>query len=302
MQRRLIATILVLLTTGCAERKSDAYQTLQVEYDTLTPLAAQLKAEKAELEAQLSALKSGADASQIPKRLPDRIKLTLDTSSNIAKEIEARRADNKATDALLSWFQEDYEGRGISPENIELRAENGCAGSQVLRELSAAKLYYLGQRQLWRPLRGLLLFPSMPIKDNPLFTLIATHGEHLAKALVQARTHIEKTPKWQDHFSTLFDRAQRGYIGLDDFTKAGFPSFEDACLLVYSSYQEPPRNIELEDGSLHAELATEMLTMEGDRPAGSWLYSFWLRRYGDGTMPVVSMVLDGYLASQGGDQ
>ena len=42
--------------------------------------------------------------------------------------------------------------------------------------------------------------------------------------------------------------------------------------------------------------------MDGDNPAGSWLYTFWLRRYGDGTMPVVSMVLDGYLAYKGGDQ
>ena len=42
--------------------------------------------------------------------------------------------------------------------------------------------------------------------------------------------------------------------------------------------------------------------MDTDNPAGSWLYTFWLRRYGDGTMPVVSMVLDGYLAYKGGAQ
>ena len=39
--------------------------------------------------------------------------------------------------------------------------------------------------------------------------------------------------------------------------------------------------------------------MDTDSPAGSWSVP-WLRRYGDGTMPVVSMVLDGYLAYKGG--
>ena len=168
-----------------------------------------------------------------------------------------------------------------SGQHRELQAENGCAGSQVLRELSAAKLYFLAQRQFWRPLRGLLLFRSMPIKDNPLFALIATHGDHLASALIQARTQIEKTPKWEDHFKALYIRAQQqGYVGLEHFVEAGFPTFEDPCLLVYPSYQEPPRDIQLEDGSLHPELASERLYMDGDSPAGSWLYTFWLRRCG----------------------
>ena len=303
MKTLTISLALTFLLTGCAERKSDAYQTLQVERDTLAPLAAQLEAEKAALVAQLDALKSGADVSEVPKTLPDRIKLTLNAPSAFLEEIEPQRADDAATDALLHWFQEDFEGRGISPDNIELQAENGCAGSQVLRELSAAKLYFLAQRQFWRPLRGLLLFRSMPIKDNPLFALIATHGDHLASALVQARTQIEKTPKWEDHFKELYNRAQqRGYVGLEHFVEAGFPTFEDPCLLVYPSYQEPPRDIQLEDGSLHPELASERLYMDGDNPAGSWLYTFWLRRYGDGTMPVVSMVLDGYVAHKGGAQ
>ena len=293
---------LTLLIFGCAERKSDAYQTLQVERDTLAPVAAQLEAEKAALVAQLDALKSGADASDTPKSLPDRIKLTLDAPREVLEVIEPQRADDAATDALLRWFKSDYEGRGINPTNIELQADDDCEGSQVLRELSAAKLYFFAQRRFWRPLRGLALFSSMPIKDNPIFELIETHGHHLAKALAQARTQIEATPNWEDHFAELFDRAQRGYVGLEHFVKAGFPTFEDQCLLSYTSYQEPPRAIELEDGSLHAELATERLSMDGDSPAGSWLYTFWLRRYGDGTMPVVSMVLDGYLAYKGGDQ
>ena len=76
MKTLTISLALTFLLTGCAERKSDAYQTLQVERDTLAPLAAQLEAEKAELEAQLDALKSGADTSEVPKTLPDRIKLT----------------------------------------------------------------------------------------------------------------------------------------------------------------------------------------------------------------------------------
>ena len=67
MKTLAILLALTFLLTGCAERKSDAYQTLQVERDTLAPLAAQLEAEKAELEAQLDALKSGADASEAPK-------------------------------------------------------------------------------------------------------------------------------------------------------------------------------------------------------------------------------------------
>ena len=127
MKTLAISLALTFLLTGCAERKSDAYQTLQVERDTLAPLAAQLEAEKAELEAQLDALKSGADTSEVPKTLPDRIKLTLNAPSAFLEEIEPQRADDAATDALLHWFQEDFEGRGISPDNIEL-AENGCAG------------------------------------------------------------------------------------------------------------------------------------------------------------------------------
>jgi hypothetical protein len=89
---------------------------------------------------------------------------------------------------------------------------------------------------------------------------------------------------------------------LEHFIEAGFPTFDDKCLMVDASYQEPARDIAIDDGSLHAELATERLSMDADSPAAFWLYSFWLRRYGDGTMPVVSKVLDGYLAYQGGDQ
>ena len=119
------------LLTGCAERKSDAYQTLQVERDTLAPLAAQLEAEKAELEAQLDALKSGADTSEVPKTLPDRIKLTLNAPSAFLKEIEPLSVDDgAATDALLHWFQEDFEEYGQSGQH-RASAENGCAGSQV---------------------------------------------------------------------------------------------------------------------------------------------------------------------------
>ena len=54
MKTLTISLALTFLLTGCAERKSDAYQTLQVEQDTLAPLAAQLEAEKAELEANLT--------------------------------------------------------------------------------------------------------------------------------------------------------------------------------------------------------------------------------------------------------
>ena len=217
----------------------------------------------------------------MPKTLPDRIKLTLNAPSAFLEEIEPQRADDAATDALLHWFQEDFEGRGISPDNIELQAENGCAGSQVLRELSAAKLYFLAQRQFWRPLRGLLLFRSMPIKDNPLFALIATHGDHLASALIQARTQIEKTPKWEDHFKALYIRAQQqGYVGLEHFVEAGFPTFEDPCLLVYPSYQEPPRDIQLEDGSLH---------LSSPASGSTWSDGSWLLPFGYGVIFMSSM-------------
>lgn len=87
------------------------------------------------------------------------------------------------------------------------------------------------------------------------------------------------TADWQKKFQKILHRG--GYPSLDGgtiFHLAGFPEIGD------KPYYTAAMDAELQDGSL--------FLYEGDASVEGWLYSFWMRRWDDGTMDAAKLAID----------
>ena len=101
----------------------------------------------------------------------------------------------------------------------------------------------------------------------------------LVRELPRYYEAVVNTPNWQKKFEKILSRRDRSSLeGGTLFHLSDFPEIGD------KPYYTAALDVKLKDGSL--------FLYEFDAFIEGWLYSFWMRRWQDGTMEAVKMVLD----------
>lgn len=102
--------------------------------------------------------------------------------------------------------------------------------------------------------------------------------EALVRELPVYYRAVVATENWEDKFDRIYQGLENGPGLAQSFKIAGFPTIHR------DPWYQRPLELELQDGSL--SLWEIDASMEG------WLYSFWFRRYCEGSMELVRRVLD----------
>ena len=200
------------------------------------------------------------------------------TAEDIQRYVDAAKALNLSDDNLKLDDEEmakDARFMGLLRGKLRVARLIGTSydneeGGYILRTQAGPLIAFLAQGGFPSPEKLIENAVERIVKPLELQTVV--------RELPRYYEAVVTTEGWQKKFQKMLSR---DYLSLDGgaiFHLAGFPEIGD------KPYYTAAMDIELKDGSLSL--------YEGDSSVEGWLYSFWLRRWQDGTMDAAKMAID----------